>query len=87
MSEDQVNAGAGLVDVEAAGERVMLAIDNSMASQILNWIEGKLREGNIIYASDLTKNPLFERKVGGTFHIVVQPLRGKTPDIGNESPK
>lgn len=88
MSEEaKSNSGAGLIDVEVMGNRVMASINNSTSDQILNWIEDMLRQGNIIYATDVTRNPIFERKIGGTFHIVVQPLRGKKPDIGNESPK
>lgn len=90
MSEDIMNAGVGLVDVEAIGEKkIETLVKITDAQQILNWIEERLRKGNIIYASDLEKNPLFEERLDGSwkFHIVVQPLRGKKPDVGNESPK
>jgi hypothetical protein len=90
MSKDIMNAGVGMVDVEAIGEKkIEDLVKITDAQQILNWIEEKLREGNIIYASDLTQNPLFEERLDGSwkFHIVVQPLRGKKPDIGNESPE
>jgi hypothetical protein len=89
-TRDPGNAGVGLVDVEAIGEKkIEDLVTISDAQQILNWIEERLREGNIIYASDLNQNPLFEERRDGSwkFHIVVQPLRGDKPDIGNESPK
>lgn len=83
------DAGVGLVDVEPIHDRRMEDLTTvGGAQQILNWIEERLREGNIIYASDRTKEPLFEERLDGSwkFHIVIQPLRGKKPDVGNESP-
>ncbi len=79
QSQEVLSPKNEIIDSSAIEQRLMDSMKPAQteAESLLNWIEGKLKDGNVIYASDLEKNPLFEKRRDGSWqlHIIAQPMK------------